>query len=61
MDRIASLTRYYTMKFDSSPETMQNLSKSLKLNESVIRHSIVKLGSRISEITDYQPPEKVKG
>jgi small subunit ribosomal protein S6 len=51
---------YYTMKFDSSPKVMQNLSHSLKLNENIIRHSIVNLGSKLGEISDYEPPERVK-
>jgi small subunit ribosomal protein S6 len=51
---------YFTMKFDSNPQSMQNLDKALKLNESVIRHSFLKLGSRLREISDYVPPEKIK-
>jgi small subunit ribosomal protein S6 len=51
---------YYTMKFDSSPKVMNSLSDALKLNENVIRHSIVKLGDKLGQISDYSAPERVK-
>ncbi|KAJ3273007.1 28S ribosomal protein S6, mitochondrial [Terramyces sp. JEL0728] len=51
--------QYFSMKFDSSAQTMFNLKKALNLNETVIRNSIVKLGSSLASTTDYVPPEKM--
>ncbi|KAI8897054.1 hypothetical protein BC833DRAFT_595159 [Globomyces pollinis-pini] len=44
---------YLTMKFDSSPKIMSELSKSLKLNEHVIRHSIVNVGDSLKQVTAH--------
>ncbi|KAL2916463.1 hypothetical protein HK105_203896 [Polyrhizophydium stewartii] len=50
---------YYTMLFDSSPETMSSLSKSLALNESVVRHTIINCGDSLKAVTSFTPPERL--
>ncbi|KAJ3154785.1 Axonemal dynein light intermediate polypeptide 1 [Geranomyces variabilis] len=50
---------YWCMQFFSSPETRKKLSKSLDFDERVIRHTIMKVGESMSEITGYTPPERL--
>jgi small subunit ribosomal protein S6 len=50
---------YFTMTFDSNPQVMDDLCKQLKLNESVIRHSIVKKGDRLTDVSGYIAPERM--
>jgi small subunit ribosomal protein S6 len=57
--QIFDYASYYSMTFDCSPRTMIRLQKSLKLNENVIRHTVVKLGDNIPSITDYRDPLSV--
>jgi uncharacterized protein YneF (UPF0154 family) len=40
---------------------MKRLQKALNLNESIIRHTVLKMGSKLSQISDYVPVEEVKG
>ena len=49
------------MQFDASPPTMKRLQKALTLNEGIIRHTILKMGSKLSQISNYVPVEEVKG
>ncbi|KAI8919089.1 hypothetical protein DFJ77DRAFT_507933 [Powellomyces hirtus] len=56
---IFSTGDYFTMQFYASPQTKQTLSKSLDFDERVIRHTIMKIGESMSEITGYTLPENV--
>lgn len=47
------------MQFYSSPKVMRELSKALDFDERVIRHTMIKLGESLSEITSYRAPEKL--
>lgn len=49
------------MLFDSSPSSMIKLSRSLKLNETVIRHTMLNLGSKLSAVSPYINPNTLKG
>ncbi|KAG4300710.1 hypothetical protein PCANB_002957 [Pneumocystis canis] len=42
---------HWTMLFDSNPQTQLEINKILKLDPRIIRHSIIKLGSRLYEIS----------
>ena len=50
---------YFTITFDSSPKVMEELCANLKLNEAVIRHSILKLGDRLCTVSEYVPPHRL--
>jgi ribosomal protein S6 len=47
------------MLFDSSPATMIQLQNSLKKNENVIRHTVVKMGDSLSSISEYKDPREI--
>ncbi|KAJ3413184.1 hypothetical protein HDV05_008318 [Chytridiales sp. JEL 0842] len=47
----------WTMQFDSSPETMLSLQKSLDFDERVIRHTVVKLGDKLKKLAKFAPPQ----
>jgi ribosomal protein S6 len=49
------------MQFDASPPTMKRLQKALTLNEGIIRHTMLKMGSKLSQITNYVPVDEVTG
>lgn len=44
---------YFCMEFDSCPKTMITLQKSLKLNEAVIRHTVINMGDSLKAVTNY--------
>ncbi|KAJ3189086.1 hypothetical protein HDU85_002711 [Gaertneriomyces sp. JEL0708] len=48
---------YWTMQFYSSPSAMRSLSRTLAFNENVIRHTVIKIGDKLSDITAYKAPE----
>ncbi|KAI8919647.1 ribosomal protein S6 [Entophlyctis helioformis] len=50
---------YYAMHFDSSPDTMSQLSRSLALNEDVVRHTVIKVGDSLKATTAFTAPEKL--
>lgn len=50
---------YFSMLFDSSPATMIQLQNSLKKNENVIRHTVVKMGDSLSSISEYKDPREI--
>ncbi|KAG4304734.1 hypothetical protein PORY_001787 [Pneumocystis oryctolagi] len=43
---------HWTMLFDSNPHTQFEMSRILKLDTRVIRYSIIKLGAKLSEISE---------
>ncbi|KAJ3045603.1 hypothetical protein HK097_001181 [Rhizophlyctis rosea] len=51
--------RYWTMLFDASPKTMEDLSTQLGYDERVIRHTMLKMGESLKTITKYTPPEQL--
>ncbi|KAI8817503.1 uncharacterized protein EV422DRAFT_215595 [Fimicolochytrium jonesii] len=49
----------WTMEFYASPQSVRQMSKSLNFDERVIRHTVVKLGESLSELTGYRRPENI--
>ncbi len=49
---------YITMAFAASPTVMEGLERNLAFNEDVIRHSIVKRGESLPEVTGLATPVK---
>ncbi|KAG2186300.1 hypothetical protein INT43_002738 [Umbelopsis isabellina] len=47
---------YWLMHFDANPGTVQDLGKKLRVDPRVLRHTVVKLGSKLEHITAR--PEK---
>jgi small subunit ribosomal protein S6 len=50
------LSSYWLMHFDANPGTVQDLGKKLRVDPRVLRHTVVKLGSKLEHITAR--PEK---
>ncbi|TPX67703.1 hypothetical protein SpCBS45565_g03599 [Spizellomyces sp. 'palustris'] len=50
---------YFVMQFYSSPQSMRALSRSLRYDQRVIRHTMIKVGESLAELSAYQPPEKL--
>ncbi|CAO3683360.1 unnamed protein product [Umbelopsis vinacea] len=47
---------YWLMHFDANPATVQELGKKLRVDPRVLRHTVVKLGSKLDDVTAR--PEK---
>ncbi|KAJ3022782.1 hypothetical protein HKX48_005258 [Thoreauomyces humboldtii] len=50
---------YWSMLFVSSADTMRTMSKALDFDERVIRHTVIKVGEKLSDITGYTLPENL--
>jgi small subunit ribosomal protein S6 len=47
---------YWLMHFDANPTTVQELGKKLRVDPRVLRHTVIKLGSKLDDVTAR--PEK---
>ncbi|KAI9098733.1 hypothetical protein DFS34DRAFT_87485 [Phlyctochytrium arcticum] len=50
---------YYTMEFFAAPKVMKELSRTLSYDENVIRHTMIKLGDSVRDLTNYTLPENL--
>jgi small subunit ribosomal protein S6 len=52
----STIFSYWLMHFDANPTTVQELGKKLRVDPRVLRHNVIKLGSKLEDVTAR--PEK---
>jgi small subunit ribosomal protein S6 len=46
------MSSYWLMHFDANPSTLNELSEKLRVDQRVIRHTMIKLGDTLPTIID---------